>query len=163
MAKKKKVQQKPVICPYCGRTAQLRPTSYVYGEDNLNPEGFLYVCTGYPHHCDAYVGAHEKSMRPKGTLADGTLRHKRIMAHRALDAIWKQGYMTRHGAYIWLQNRLNLREKDMHIAMFGDFLCNETIRECEEFMEQHKKWEGGEAFIAQKGNYHIERTGGVAT
>lgn len=148
MAKKKRVPPKTLICPYCGRTAQLRSTAYVYGEDNLNPEGYLYVCSGYPNFCDAYVGAHEKNMRPKGTLADGSLRNKRIMAHRALDAIWKQGYMTRHGAYIWLQYRLNIREKDMHIGMFSDYLCSETIRECTEFMEMQKKLKRGGKKIA---------------
>ena len=146
MPKKKKNRQKPVICPYCGRTAILRPTAYVYGNDNLDPEGYLYVCSGYPEYCDAYVGAHKKNMRPKGTLADGALRNKRIMAHRALDAIWKQGYMTRHGAYIWLQYRLNIRERDMHIGMFSEYLCGETIRECTEFMEMHRELEkGGES------------------
>lgn len=142
MAKKKKERQKPVICPYCGRTAVLRPAAYVYGADNLDPEGYLYVCGGYPA-CDAYVGAHKKSMRPKGTLADGDLRNKRIKAHHALDALWKQGYMTRHGAYIWLQYRLNLRERDMHIGMFSDYLCGETIRECTEFLEKQQEWKKG--------------------
>ncbi|MFR8172713.1 MAG: zinc-finger-containing protein [Marvinbryantia sp.] len=138
MAKRKKERQKPVICPYCGRTAVLRPAAYVYGKDNLDPEGYLYVCSGYPA-CDAYVGVHKKSMRPKGTLADGELRNKRIKAHHALDALWKEGYMTRHGAYIWLQYRLNLRERDMHIGMFSTYLCGETIRECTEFMEKQQE------------------------
>ncbi|MFR6580956.1 MAG: zinc-finger-containing protein [Ruminococcus sp.] len=31
--------------------------------------------------------------------------------------------MTKHGAYIWLQNRLCLREKDMHIGMFSEYRC----------------------------------------
>lgn len=151
MAKKKKTLQKQIICPYCGRTAQLRPTAYVYGEDNLNPEGYLYVCNGYPDFCDAYVGAHEKTLRPKGTLANASLRHQRIMAHRALDAIWKQGYMTRHGVYIWLQHRLNIREKDMHIGMFSDYLCSETIRECTDFMEMQKKLKrGGKKIVTEK-------------
>lgn len=144
MAKKKKLQIKPVICPYCGRTAQLRPTSYVYGEDNLNPDGYLYVCSGYPK-CDAYVGAHEKDRSPKGTLANSELRNKRIQAHRALDAIWQQGYMTRKSTYIWLQNRLNLRECDMHIGKFSEYRCNEIIQECTEFLEMRQKQqkEGG--------------------
>lgn len=49
--------------------------------------GYLYVCSGYPDICDVYVGAHEKNMCPKGTLADRALHNMRIMAHRALDAI----------------------------------------------------------------------------
>lgn len=46
-----------------------------------------------------------------GTLANGDLRHKRIEAHRALNKVVQAGIMTKHGAYIWLQNRLCLRER----------------------------------------------------
>ncbi|GFI49206.1 MAG: DUF3268 family zinc-finger domain-containing protein [Lachnospiraceae bacterium] len=137
--RKKKLIQTTLHCPYCGRTARLRPASYVYGDDTLDADSFLYVCDGYPDSCDAYVGAHKKSLLPKGTLADSELRHKRILAHRALDALWKQGYMTRHSTYIWLQTRLCLREKDMHIGMFSDYYCDQTIRECEEFVKWHKE------------------------
>ena len=143
MTKKKNSHAKPIRCPYCGRYAKLVPSVVVYGEDNLDPEGYLYVCSGYPTFCDAYVGAHKESLRPKGTLADGALRNKRIQAHKALDAIWKQGYMTRHGTYIWLQNKLNLREKDMHIGMFSEYLCSETIRECTEYLQMQKKLQKG--------------------
>ena len=118
MAKmKKKQQNEKLYCPYCGGLAVLRPAEYVYGERNLNPDNYLYVCSGYPS-CDSYIGVHKKSMRPMGTLANGDLRHKRIEAHRALNKVVQAGIMTKHGAYIWLQNRLCLREKDMHIGMF---------------------------------------------
>ena len=110
--RKKKPVQITLRCPYCGRTARLRPASYVYGEDTLDAESFLYVCDG-------------------------------ILAHRALDALWKQGYMTRHSAYIWLQTRLCLKEKDMHIGKFSDYYCDETIRECEEFIRWHKEGRKG--------------------
>ena len=59
---------------------------------------------------------HTKKYASHGNLADSDLRNKRIEAHRALDAIWKNGYMTKHSTYIRLQNRLNLREKDTHIG-----------------------------------------------
>ena len=78
-------------------------------------------------------------MRPMGTLANGDLRHKRIEAHRALNKVVQAGIMTKHGAYIWLQNRLCLREKDMHIGMFSEYRCEETIRECNILMEQYAK------------------------
>lgn len=136
--RKKKAGQIILRCPYCGRNARIRPASYVYGQDTLDTESFLYVCDGYPA-CDAYVGAHKESRLPKGTLANGRLRHKRILAHRALDAIWKRGYMTRHSAYIWLQTKLFLREQDMHIAKFSDYYCEQTIRECNEFIKWHQE------------------------
>ena len=64
MAKmKKKQQNEKLYCPYCGGLAVLRPAEYVYGERNLNPDNYLYVCSGYPS-CDSYIGVHKKSMRP---------------------------------------------------------------------------------------------------
>lgn len=89
--------------------------------------------------CDSYIGAHKKSMRPMGTMADSNLRNKRIEAHRALDAIWKNGYMTKHSTYIWLQNRLNLREKDTHIGKFSYYLCEQTIRECTDYIKSREE------------------------
>lgn len=103
--RKKKKQDNRLYCPYCGRQAVLRPAMYVYGERNLDPENYLYVCGGYPA-CDSYIGVHKKSLSPMGTLADGNLRHKRIEAHRALNEVINAGVMTKHGLYIWLQNRL---------------------------------------------------------
>ena len=77
-----------------------------------------------------------------GTLANGDLRHKRIEAHRALNKVVQAGIMTKHGAYIWLQNKLCLREKDMHIAKFSLYYCEETIRVCNELAEWHQKRKG---------------------
>lgn len=77
MAKKKKKQMRETLyCPYCKRPGVLRPAAYVYGDNNLDPEKYLYVCSGYPS-CDSYIGAHKKSMRPMGTMADSNLRNKR--------------------------------------------------------------------------------------
>lgn len=140
--KKKKAAQSGMRCPYCGRPVQLRPASYVYA-NNLNPDNYLYVCNGYPNKCNAYVGAHRKSLKPMGTLADSELRHKRIEAHKALDKIWREGLMTRHGAYAWLMSKLGLKEKDMHIGKFSYYYCGETIRECEKLItERHRKGGG---------------------
>lgn len=85
------------------------------------------------------LGHTKKSMRPMGTMADSNLRNKRIEAHRALDAIWKNGYMTKHSTYIWLQNRLNLREKDTHIGKFSYYLCEQTIRECTDYIKSREE------------------------
>lgn len=68
MAKKKKKQMRETLyCPYCKRPGVLRPAAYVYGDNNLDPEKYLYVCSGYPS-CDSYIGAHKKSMRPMGNM-----------------------------------------------------------------------------------------------
>lgn len=50
MAKKKKKQMRETLyCPYCKRPGVLRPAAYVYGDNNLDPEKYLYVCSGYYH------------------------------------------------------------------------------------------------------------------
>lgn len=142
MAKKKRNYQDSMRCPYCGRAVQLRPASYVYGDDTINPESYLYVCNGYPNHCDAYVGAYPNK-KPKGTLAHGELRHKRIKAHRALDQIWKNQYMTKHETYIWLSLRLGISRNEMHIGNFSDYYCGQVISECEKYVKEQKKKGGG--------------------
>lgn len=141
--KRKKHGPADIWCPYCGRKAVLRSASYVYGEKSIKPERHLYVCSGYPAYCDAYVGAHEHNLMPLGTMADGELRHLRIEAHYALDAVWKRGYMTRKGAYVWLANKMNLREKDMHIGLFSYYCCQESIRICRELLVEREK-KGGD-------------------
>ena len=92
---KRKTKQQNVKCPYCGRPAILRDAAYVYKENALDKH--LYVCSGYPE-CDSYVGVHAGTMKPKGTLANGDLRHKRIETHRLFDAIWKNGILSRKTA-----------------------------------------------------------------
>lgn len=142
MAKRKKKKQPvEVRCPYCGRTALFRPASYVYGEKCIEPESFVYVCSGYPDQCDAYVRAHAHNLRPEGFMADSELRHLRILAHRALDAVWKSGWMTKNETYAWLANKMGLREKDMHIGKFSHYYCQEVIRICEALVEERSKEE----------------------
>lgn len=129
-SKPKKKQQAP-ICPYCGKRSVLRPAEYVYGEDTIDAESLLYVCSGYPA-CNAYVGVHEGTKKPKGTLADSELRNKRIRAHRALNRIVQAGCMSKDGVYFWLSGRLNLPYEETHIGYFSDYLCEQTIKECEQ-------------------------------
>lgn len=121
-----KEKVKAPVCPYCGRVSVLRPAEYVHGEKNINPGENLYVCSGYPE-CDAYVGVVRGSRKAKGTLADGELRHKRILAHRLLNQITEQGIMDRDAVYQWLAIRLGLSYEDTHIGYFSADLCDKAI------------------------------------
>lgn len=67
-----------------------------------------------------------------GTLANGDLRHKRILAHRALDTLWKSGHMEKWQAYVWLQAKLGLNSQQTHIAKFSEFMCDQVIAICAE-------------------------------
>lgn len=124
--RKRKQRIEPPRCPYCGRRAVLRGASYVYGSHVYNPEQKFYVCAGYPA-CNSYVGVHLGSLRPKGSLANGALRNKRILAHKAFDAVWQNGILTRKDAYCWLQDITGLDEQHARIAMFSDYRCNRVL------------------------------------
>ena len=101
------IKRKPIQikCPYCGAKAVLRPASYVYGASLTEKGRHLYLCSNWPA-CDAYVSAHKSTLLPMGTLANGTLRHKRILAHRALDELQRHRHMDKWAAYLWLQMQL---------------------------------------------------------
>ena len=123
-----------IRCPYCGRSAVLRKASYVYKEKALDE--YLYVCAGYPE-CDAYVGVHAGTMRPKGTLANGDLRHKRIETHRLFDAIWKYGILSRKEAYRWMQDIFCLPSSQAHIGQFSDYRCDRLKDECRKVLQNN--------------------------
>ena len=97
------MKKKSIKCPYCGGTAVLRDASYVYGGETGHKH--LYVCQHYPE-CNSYVGVHEGTLTPLGTLADSELRNKRIRAHQTFDRIWKSGILTKKNAYRWMQGYL---------------------------------------------------------
>ena len=64
-----------------------------------------------------------------GSLANAALRKKRILAHQAFDQIWKRRIMSRKQAYYWLSDKLGTDPARTHIAQFGDYRCDQVIRE----------------------------------
>lgn len=123
-----KVKRITVRCPYCGAKATKHPATYVYG-DHTVAKYDVYVCDRYPA-CDSYVAAHEKTGLPMGSLANSELRHKRILAHKAFDKLWKSELMTKAQAYRWMQMALGLPDKYAHIAMFNEYRCEQLIQVC---------------------------------
>ena len=123
------MKQKPIKCPYCHANASLCPASVVYGLNRRSQGKFLYLCDRWPA-CDAYVSAHDRTHRPMGTLANGDLRHKRILAHRALEQLRQSRHMEKWEVYIWLQAKLGLDERQAHIGQFSEWMCDEVIRLC---------------------------------
>ena len=118
-----------IKCPYCGSQALPRPASVVYGPKASDSTAPYYVCARFPV-CNAYVAAHKDTRLPMGTLADSALRRKRTDAHRAFSRLWEDGLMTKKQAYLWLQAKLDLPEREAHIGKFSLFRCEEVIRLC---------------------------------
>ena len=125
--KNKKTYQ--IYCPYCGASAVCRPAGTVYGTDTIDHKSYLYLCSNWPF-CDAYVSAHKTDRRPMGTLANGSLRHKRILAHQDLEKLRKERHMDKWASYVWLQAKLGLDEHHAHIGMFSEQLCDQVISLC---------------------------------
>ena len=124
----KKRKKKPELRCHCGCGTVVRPAKDVY-KDVINGDEFLITCSRYPV-CDSYVGVHKGTLLPKGTLANGDLRHWRILAHRAFDCIWQNKVMTRTNAYGWIRDKFCLKEKQGHIGYFTEYMCMQLIGEC---------------------------------
>lgn len=129
-----KQRQFQIQCPYCGAKAVLRPASFVYGSALLEKGRHIYLCSNWPA-CDAYVSAHKTSLLPMGTLANGELRHKRILAHRALSAFQKFRHMEKWAVYLWLQMQLGMSREEAHIGQFSDAQCEKVIEVCRQAMK----------------------------
>lgn len=82
------MKKQTIRCPYCGSPAILKDASYVYGNNSFR--GKVYVCSRYPD-CDSYVGVHQGSLLPKGSLAGPVLRKKRVQAHGSLTSFGSAG------------------------------------------------------------------------
>ena len=136
---KKKKRDHALYCPYCGRRAVLRNADYVYQDRTIDRTRKLYVCSGFPENCDAYVGAHKDTDEPMGTLANGQLRNMRIQAHHSFDRIWKSGIMSRKDAYRWLTTTLGMGVPRAHIGSFNEYLCRKCIRICDEVLKANER------------------------
>lgn len=120
---------KAVKCPYCGKNAGLTDSKKIYGKSF----GMIYLC--FP--CEAYVGVHERTYKPLGTLANQELRICRRVAHDVFDKLWKDEHMTRKDAYGWLAHALGLPVKDAHIAMFDLDLCKKVITVSYDYLKNY--------------------------
>ncbi len=107
------MKQARIHCPYCGSLATLRPASAIHGLSDISAGTYLYVCRRWPA-CDAYVTADRRTKQPLGTLANGDLRHKRILAHHALHSVQTQLGMSRDQSYRWLQTQMRLPGDQVH-------------------------------------------------
>jgi hypothetical protein len=97
-----------VNCPYCGKAAEWRENSCVYGR-NYGDSYMIWIC----FNCDAYCGCHQNTQTPLGTMANGELREWRQKAHKAIDPIWKNGEMTRPQVYTALQKHFG---REIHVG-----------------------------------------------
>ncbi len=109
-----------MICPYCKKEAIWSENKIIYGRNY----GISYMCY-YCKPCDAYVGCHNNTRKPLGTMANKELRGWRKKAHAVIDPLWKTNGMKRKEVYAMLKNKFG---KDIHIGEADIGLCKEIIK-----------------------------------
>jgi len=104
-----------VICPKCSQEAPWLENKSKYGKNY----GKSYMCY-YCKDCDTYVGCHNNTRQPLGTMADKELRDERMKTHNLFDNLWKSGQMNRKKAYKLLNNYFG---KEIHIGQSDKEMC----------------------------------------
>jgi hypothetical protein len=104
------------VCPSCG--GQLVLTTTTSGK-------YLYCCQ--KKGCDGYMMCSQETKAPSGPPSNMEVRRMRAECHYRFDSLWKGGYLTRRGAYIWLSHRLGLSEDDAHIGKLDTDMCKKLI------------------------------------
>lgn len=125
------MSDKSIPCGYCGGSAPLVTGRELYPH---RPD-LAHVAAYWCRPCDARVGVHDGTDRPKGTLANAELRRARMDAHAAFDPLWRRGprrrFRRRGEAYRWLAGELGLALDDTHIALFDEARSRAVVAACE--------------------------------
>jgi len=109
-----------MICPYCNKEAKFCENKEVYGK-NYGKSYMCYWCAP----CNAYVGTHNNSEIPLGTMANKLLRKWRMNAHKYFDRTWKQGiFKNRSHAYSNLSKHFG---RQIHIGESDIETCKQII------------------------------------
>lgn len=90
-----------VLCPVDNKPAPWVENKEKYGR-NFGKSYMAYYCKEH----DTYVGCHNNTRRPLGTMADGELRKLRMAVHAKIDPLWKSGEHRRSDVYQYLSSKL---------------------------------------------------------
>lgn len=111
-------------CPFCLKPAEWVENKAIYGR-NYGKSVMVWFC----RPCNAYVGCHQNTRRPLGTMANAETREWRKKAHATFDPLWKTGKMKRAKAYGFLQRIFGC---DVHIGESDVEACKKIIAAVEE-------------------------------
>lgn len=112
-----------IKCTYCGRPAEWVENKEVYGR-NFGTSYMIWLC----RPCDAYVGCHQNSRRPKGSFANRPLRQARRAAHAVIDPLWQSHRYKRRTVYIRLKEAFG---REIHVGESDEKQCAEIIKTAE--------------------------------
>lgn len=142
MKKNKKQTQHIIYCPYCGAKADLVRARELYGEKAHQPEEYMYVCRNYKKGCDAYVTTCRGTKKPRGFLANGDLRNKRIQTHHWIDKVIELGF-SKNEVYEYLSTKIPFVKEKFHVGESSEYQCQTAISILQEMIalneEKYKK------------------------
>ena len=111
--------KKEVICPKCNKPAPWVENKEKYGR-NYGRSYMCYFCKP----CGTYVGCHNNTRQPLGTMADRETMEWRKKAHAVIDPIYKKGIMSRKKLYAFLSKTLGY---NVHIGSSDIEQCKKII------------------------------------
>lgn len=108
-----------MICPFCNKPAVWTMNKAIYGK-NYGKSFMCWLCKP----CNAYVGCHNNTRRPLGTMANSATRLWRKRAHSVFDPLWKSGEISRARAYKRLRRHFGF---EVHIGESDIEMCKKII------------------------------------
>ncbi len=112
-------------CPYCHKEAIWTENKAIYGKNY----GRSYMCY-YCKPCNAYVGCHNNTRSPLGTMANAELREFRKKAHLEFDPIWRNRSQKNRGKlYAEISKSFG---REIHIGESDMDTCKKIIDWCNE-------------------------------
>lgn len=85
--------------------------------------GESYMCY-YCKTCDTYVGCHNNTKTPLGTMSDKETREWRKKAHAVIDPQWRSGKFKRKEVY---QKLNEVFGKEIHVGESDEDMCRQII------------------------------------
>lgn len=120
-----------VICPKCGKQAPWVENKEKYGR-NFGKSYMCYFCKP----CGTYVGCHNNTRQPLGSMADRELMNWRMKAHQTIDFFWKSGRYQRRRVYQMLRDAFG---QEVHIGESDIERCKEIIKTAELIFNPHER------------------------
>lgn len=108
-----------VLCPVDDKPAPWVENKEKYGR-NYGKSWMCYYCKEH----DTYVGCHNNTREPLGTMAGEELRRLRMAVHAKIDPLWRLGQYERKEVYKILSKRLGYQ---YHTGESDIETCNKIL------------------------------------
>ena len=108
-----------VLCPVDSKPAPWVENREKYGRNY----GKSYMCYYCKEH-DTYVGCHQNTRQPLGTMAGPELRKLRMADHAKIDPLWREQGYNRKDIYRSISNQLGYQ---YHTGESDEATCHKIL------------------------------------